>query len=81
MRTMNNRGCRRSFSDAIFAAGTDGSGIAASYVRVLDVLGLILMGIICNQLVGVLCVMWIPYGILASLTNAKIKFGAMDIRR
>ena len=33
---------RQSFTDSIFATNTDGSGKAASYVRVLDMLGSIL---------------------------------------
>ena len=33
---------RQSFTDFIFATNTDGSGNAASYVRVLDMLGPIL---------------------------------------
>ena len=33
---------RQSFTDFIFATNTDGSGKAASYVRVLDMLGPIL---------------------------------------
>ena len=43
---------RQAFTDFIFATNTDGSGKAASYVRVLDMLGPILTKHYPNPIIG-----------------------------
>ena len=49
--TMSKSGCRQSLADAISAVDTDVSGSAASYVRVFDMLGQILLAYY-SRLVG-----------------------------